>query len=69
MGNYLMPCKDVEKKMFIALQFLFRSRCVETVNNKCMIHYGTVLCVYSWPAYWETDTAVVSEQMVQLLLM
>jgi hypothetical protein len=34
-----------------------------------MRHNATVLCVYYWPAYWETDTAVVLEQMVEHLFM
>jgi len=38
-------------KNIYGLMFLFRSRCVETVNNKCMRHNAIVLYVCHWPAY------------------
>jgi len=44
-----MPYKNVKEKN-IDLNFLFFTRGVETVNNKCMRHNVIVLYVSHWPA-------------------
>ena len=54
----------MQKKIF-DLKSLFCWRCVDTVNNKCMRHNAILLYISHLPAYWETCTAVVSEQMIQ----
>jgi len=36
---------------YLILKFLFRSRYLETLNNKCMAHNAIVLYVSHWPAY------------------
>jgi len=69
MGNYLMSYKEEKKQKFVALKFLFCCRCVEIINNKCMKHNAIVLYFCPLPAYWETNTAVVSEQMMQHFFM
>jgi hypothetical protein len=65
-----MPYKDVEKQKYLIYIFYFAGGMLKlSIAVKCMIHNATVLCVCYWPAYWETDTAVVSEQMMQHLFM
>ena len=51
MGNYLMPFKEEDAQKLLWPNIFFRSRCVETVNNKCMRHNAIVLYVCHWPAY------------------
>jgi len=63
-----MPYKKINKN-FVALNFVFCCQCVETINNRCIRHNATVLYVSRLPAYWETNTADVSEQMMQHFFM
>ena len=65
MGNYLMPYKEL-KKLKICLFCCWYD---ETVNNKYMRHNATLLYVSHLPAHWETNTAVVSEQLMQHFFM
>jgi len=60
---------ETKKEHFVNVKFYFRSRYVETLNNKCIRHKAIVLYVSHLTAYWETNTAVLTEQMMQNFFM
>jgi len=60
---------ETKQGHFINVKFYFFSRYVESINNIYMRHNAILLYVSSFPAYWDTNTTVVCEQMMKHIFM